>query len=90
MPIDRPASEMPAPKIPAAPSELSPSEIIDRLGGTSAVARLFNIKPPSVSDWRLNGIPQTAIKFLWLAYPEVMSGKVRYVKVRKSIKEKKE
>lgn len=31
--------------------------IIDRLGGTSAVARLCNVKPPSVTDWRKHGVP---------------------------------
>jgi len=36
---------------------LSDSEIIDALGGTAAVARLCRIKQPSVSGWRVMGIP---------------------------------
>lgn len=34
------------------------SELIDLLGGTSAVAARFEIRPPSVSEWRDKGIPQ--------------------------------
>lgn len=33
------------------------SEIIDFLHGTSAVAKLLEIKPPSVHEWRRGGIP---------------------------------
>lgn len=32
-------------------------ELIDRLGGTTAVARLLGVKPPSVHAWRVGGIP---------------------------------
>lgn len=49
----------------------SPSEIIDALGGTSAVAELCEVKPPSVSEWRTKGIPRARLKFLKLARPEV-------------------
>ena len=49
----------------------TPSEIIDALGGTTEVARLCDIKPPSVSDWRKNGIPKAQFKFLRLARPAV-------------------
>lgn len=31
---------------------ITPSEIIDGLGGTLKVASMLNIKPPSVSEWR--------------------------------------
>jgi DNA-binding transcriptional regulator YdaS (Cro superfamily) len=34
------------------------SELIDLLDGTNAVANLFGIKPPSVSEWRHKGIPE--------------------------------
>lgn len=40
------------------------SEIIDALGGTSAVAKMCDIKPPSVSEWRKAGIPRPWMKFL--------------------------
>lgn len=31
--------------------------VIDRLGGTVAVARLCNVSAPSASNWRTRGIP---------------------------------
>lgn len=48
-----------------------PNMIIDRLGGTSETARLCEVKPPSVSEWRKTGIPKAQLKFLKLARPEV-------------------
>ena len=39
------------------PNSMNPNELIDRLGGTTAVARLVGIKPPCVHMWRTNGIP---------------------------------
>jgi hypothetical protein len=45
--------------------------IIDRLGGTSETARLCEVKPPSVSEWRKNGIPRAQLKFLRLKRPDV-------------------
>jgi hypothetical protein len=33
------------------------SEIIDFLDGTSAVAAIFDVRPPSVHEWRKRGIP---------------------------------
>jgi hypothetical protein len=47
--------------------------IIDRLGGTSETARLFEIKPPSVSEWRKNGIPKARLLFLRVARPDVLA-----------------
>lgn len=90
MTIELPASEMPKPKIDTSKTEFSDSEIIDRLSGTSAVARMFGIKPPSVSAWRETGIPRSAMMFLWEKHPKVLTGEIRYGKVRKSDKEKKE
>ncbi len=46
------------------------SEIIDRLGGTVEVAKICEIKPPSVSEWRVTGIPQARRQFLSLLRPE--------------------
>jgi hypothetical protein len=45
--------------------------IIDRLGGTSETARLCEVKPPSVSEWRRTGIPKAQLRFLRLARPDV-------------------
>lgn len=50
---------------------MNPSEIIDALGGTFRVAELCEVRPPSVSDWRNNGIPRARMMFLRLARPEV-------------------
>ena len=48
------------------------SEIIDALGGTCAVAGLCGgIKPPSVTKWRTNGIPQARLMFLKAVRPDV-------------------
>lgn len=45
------------------------SEIIDRLGGTTVLADLFGIKPPSVSEWREKGIPSARKQTLALLFP---------------------
>lgn len=47
------------------------SQIIDELGGTAKVARLCNVKAPSVSGWRHQGIPQARRQFLELLRPDV-------------------
>ncbi|SOD42405.1 carph-isopro domain-containing protein [Nitrosovibrio sp. Nv4] len=47
------------------------NEIIDALGGTNAVARLCNVKPPSVSGWREDGIPNARLMYLKVIRPEV-------------------
>jgi len=54
-------------------TEKTPDEIIDALGGTSEVARLCEISPASVSEWRRLGIPKARLKFLELARPAVFS-----------------
>lgn len=45
--------------------------LIDELGGTSAVANLFEIDPGAVSQWRRNGIPKPRMQYLRLARPDV-------------------
>lgn len=43
----------------------TPSELIDSLGGTTAVAKLCGLKnPQAVSNWRRNGIPAGWLRFL--------------------------
>lgn len=59
------------PKIIGMTKPNTPDEIIDALGGTSEVARLCEIQPPSVSEWRRRGIPKAQLKFLRLARPDV-------------------
>lgn len=46
-------------------------EIIDQLGGTVEVARMFNVTKGAVSQWRDNGIPEARLMYLKLAKPEV-------------------
>jgi hypothetical protein len=47
------------------------SKVIDDMGGTSAVARLCKVRPPSVSQWRRTGIPAARRQFLELARPDI-------------------
>jgi hypothetical protein len=50
---------------------MTDSEIIDILGGTTEVARLCEIEPPSVSEWRHNGIPKARRMYLRLLRPDL-------------------
>ncbi|MFA6904372.1 MAG: hypothetical protein WC236_14955 [Gallionellaceae bacterium] len=50
---------------------MNDSKIIDELGGTSAVAELCEIKPSSVSEWRVNGIPKARRKYLEVLRPDI-------------------
>jgi len=49
----------------------SDAPLIEALGGTYAVARICGIQPPSVSEWKANGIPQARRQFLELLRPDV-------------------
>lgn len=51
--------------------DLTADEIIDAMGGTSKTAHFCGIKPPSVSEWRRNGIPAARLQYLRLARPEI-------------------
>lgn len=51
---------------------MDPKTIINNLGGTAAVARLFGIKPPSVSEWKRNGIPSARMQYIALARPDAL------------------
>jgi hypothetical protein len=51
--------------------ELTPSEIIDALGGTSATARLFKVSPAAVTPWRTRGIPEPRLMYLKLLRPDL-------------------
>jgi hypothetical protein len=48
-----------------------PNIIIERLGGTSKTAEICDLKPPSITQWRSDGIPKPWLKYLRLAYPAV-------------------
>lgn len=51
---------------------MTDSEVIDRLGGTFKVAAIFGIEPPSVSEWRRQGIPNARKQTLALMYPNLV------------------
>ncbi len=52
--------------------EINAGEVIDVLGGTCFVAKMFDIKPPSVSEWRkANKIPKARLQYLKLARPDL-------------------
>lgn len=51
--------------------------LIDELGGTSEVASMFKIKPPSVSEWRHLGIPEARLMYLRAVYPEKVAAAER-------------
>ena len=45
--------------------------VIDKLGGTCAVARMCDIKPPSVTEWRTAGIPKPWLKYFMCVRPDL-------------------
>lgn len=47
------------------------SRLIDALGGTVAAARVFEVRPQAVSQWRRQGIPKSRIMFLALLRPDL-------------------
>lgn len=49
----------------------SDSQRIDQLGGTTAVARMFHIAPPSVAKWRKEGIPEARLMYLRVVRPDI-------------------
>ncbi|SIT27961.1 Cro/CI family transcriptional regulator [Achromobacter sp. MFA1 R4] len=50
---------------------ITDAQIIDALGGTSEVARLCEVTPGAVSQWKTEGIPKPRLMFLRLARPKV-------------------
>lgn len=59
--------------------------VIDRLGGTTAVAKICEIQPPSVHDWRTYGIPKARLQYLRLAFPEAFDGLDDSAKAEQSV-----
>lgn len=70
------------------PMDIEITEVIEALHGTSAVARICNVKPPSVSEWRRNGrFPEAKCPAIELEskgqYPcEVLRPDVQWVRVK--------
>ncbi|MET3134630.1 hypothetical protein AAKU55_004930 [Oxalobacteraceae bacterium GrIS 1.11] len=52
------------------------SALIDKLGGTGDVAKMFDIKAPSVSSWRKKGIPKPRMMYLKAVYPAMFAADV--------------
>jgi len=50
---------------------MNDSDIIDALGGTLAVARMCDIKGPSVSEWKRNGIPKPWRRYFEQLRPDI-------------------
>jgi hypothetical protein len=49
------------------------AKIIEALGGTCAVARLCEVRSPSVSDWKKHGIPRARLMYLRLLRPDLFA-----------------
>jgi len=45
--------------------------IIDRLGGPVAVAKLCDVSPQAVSQWKRDGIPRARLMFLKVVRPDI-------------------
>lgn len=48
------------------------NEIIDSLGGTSIVAKIFGISTAAVAKWRRTGIPRARLMYLHVKYPKIL------------------
>lgn len=48
--------------------------VVERLGDTAEVARMFEVKMPSVSDWKKFGIPKARMMFIKAVRPDVLDG----------------
>jgi hypothetical protein len=51
------------------------NKVINGMGGTKAVADLLDIKPPSVSEWRVYGLPRARKPHLQLLRPDLFPTK---------------
>jgi hypothetical protein len=50
------------------------TKIIEALGDTAEVARLFDVRMPSVSEWKKTGIPKARMMYLKVAHPGALDG----------------
>lgn len=46
---------------------------IELLGGTAEAARFFEVKPPSVSEWRKTGLPRARLMYLRAIRPDIFA-----------------
>lgn len=47
-------------------------KLIEKLGGTTAVAKIFGISPAAVSKWKRQGIPAGRMMYLEVKYPKIV------------------
>ena len=47
--------------------------VVERLGDTAEVARMFEVRMPSVSDWKKSGIPKARMMFIKAVRPDVLA-----------------
>ena len=50
------------------------TKIIEALGDTAEVARMFDVRMPSVSDWKKHGIPRARMMYLKVAHAQALDG----------------
>lgn len=48
--------------------------VVERLGDTAEVARMFEVRMPSVSEWKKSGIPKARMMFIKAVHPEALDG----------------
>ena len=47
------------------------NKIIDSLGGTAVVSKIFGVSSAAVSKWRRIGIPPARLMYLEVKYPKI-------------------
>jgi hypothetical protein len=52
---------------------MTSSEIIEALGGTAETARLCDVSPQAVSQWRIDGIPHAREMYLRAVRPDLFA-----------------
>lgn len=52
------------------PKTTKHSRIIDAIGGTGEVAKLCEVQPSAVSQWRTDGIPRARLMYLRVIRPD--------------------
>lgn len=51
--------------------------VIEELGGIHALARIFDVAPPSIQDWKKYGIPGWRQEYLKRAYPDLKAWSIK-------------
>jgi hypothetical protein len=55
--------------------DITDNEIIEALGGSSAVADLCEVTVGAVSQWKTDGIPKARLMYLKVIRPDIFSSK---------------